>query len=438
MEHPPQAELVRTFSIEPFGGSIVRLGDIDGDGEQEMLILQSPGQFKSALYVDRDDIGEEDQHLHCLTALTLDGRVLWQDGEPWQREMPYTGHGGARSVRVADVDADGSPEVVVMRRDEVVVLDGATGREKATRTMPADNYLNVYTAQFGPPEEGRQILCKVNDRAYEPWDYANPTVVYNPDLSVYRGPFAVRGAGHNMVPMDVDGDGRDELFLGYSLLDSQLNEVWRLDLGEDFDYVADHADQIEVSDLNDDGRPEVLYSGSEDFYVADMDGNLLWQTQAGHSQRAVEGPWGPDGEKRVIMSEKNRGLWGLDADGKVLWNRTDINGYAVGRVRWRRGDGRSTWALFRPQLRPIHPTPYESDPSGSRDLWPRFIDGDGTLLDVFPWEDEYEQPRRRIRAARSYDCGVRYGTVVSDIDADGLDEVIVHDRRRVWIFRSPA
>lgn len=99
--------------------------------------------------------------------------------------------------------------------------------------------------------------------------------------------------------------------------------------------------------------------------------------------------------------------------------------------------GRTEWALFEPQLRPITPTPYDSDPDWSRDLWPRFIDGDGQLLDVFPWKDEYAQPRRRIRAERSYDCGVRYRTIAQDIDGDGLDEVLIFDRYRVCIFKSP-
>ena len=42
-----------------------------------------------------------------------------------------------------------------------------------------------------------------------------------------------------------------------------------------------------------------------------------------------------------------------------------------------------------------------------------------------------------IRAERSYDCGVKYGVLGCDIDGDGLDEVIVVDRRRVWVFHSP-
>jgi hypothetical protein len=137
------------------------------------------------------------------------------------------------------------------------------------------------------------------------------------------------------------------------------------------------------------------------------------------------------------MAEKNRGLWGLEQDGRILWNRADLNGYPLSNVRWSRGGGRSDWALFRPQLRPIRPTPYYSDPSWSPGLWPRFIDGDGSLRDVFPWREEYAQPREYIRSQRSYDCGVVYYPRAIDIDGDGLDEVIIHDRRQVFVYHSP-
>lgn len=62
MRQPPPAELLTTFSVEPFGGSIVRLADVDG--QEEMLIPRCPGQFKSQLYADRDDVTEQDQKLH--------------------------------------------------------------------------------------------------------------------------------------------------------------------------------------------------------------------------------------------------------------------------------------------------------------------------------------------------------------------------------------
>lgn len=437
MSRPATAQLTSCFSVEPFGGDITLLADINGDGRQELLILQSAGNLGQECFRQRDDVDDVDRALFCLTAVTLEGNVLWQIGTPYDREMPFTGHGGGWMLGAADVDADGAAEVLMIRHGRLCILNGATGEERQSIELPADNFKSATTAQLGPPEAGRQIICRVKGQAEKPWRHGNPTVIYNPDLSVYKEPFEVRGAGHNVVAMDVNGDGRDELFIGYSMLDHQANELWRLDMGPDFDYEKDHADQIAVSDLNGDGNLVVRYAGSEDFFVADLRGNLLWRTHAGHSQTSVEGAWGPNGEKRIIMSEKNRGLWGLDTAGNILWNRTDLNGYARANVRWRREGPGAEWALFRPQLKQITPTPYQSDPAWSETLWPRFLDGDGTPFEVFPWEEDYRQPQAHIRARRSYDCGVLYNVLMADLDDDGLDEILIHDRRRVWLFHSP-
>jgi len=440
MFRPREAILMDSFSVEPFGGDVLQIADINNDNEYEMLILQTAGQFCSEVYRDRDDLDEIDRTLYCLTAIDSNGKIIWQDGKPYDRDFPFTAHGGQSEdmmLKVEDVDLDGKAEIIVIRHGELAILEADSGKTRNSIELPSDNHVKVYTAQLGPPEEGRQIICKVNDKAYKPWEYANPVVIYNADLSVYHEPFSVKGAGHNLVAMDINDDGRDELFIGYSLLDNQCKEIWTIDLGKDFNYTKEHADQIAVSDINEDDKPEIRYAGSEDFFVADIDGNILWKAKAGHSQTSAEGLWGFSGERRIVMSEKNKGLWGMDTGGRIIWHRTDINGYATDSVKWARKGIRKYCCLFRPQLKPITPTPYESDPSWSADIWPRFLDGDGALYDVLPWKDEYAQPSQLIRASRSYDCGVKYYPIAMDIDKDELDEVIVYDRRQVWIFHSP-
>lgn len=352
------------------------------------FILQTTGQFQSQLASSRSDLAPEDQSLSCLTAVILDGAVLWRNGEPYAGEAPYTSHAADDMVAAADWDDDRTIEIALVRNTELVMISAATGKTKRRARLPADNFVRVHPARLDPKANGLNAVCSVNDIAYEPWSYANPTVIYNPDLSVYQEPFEVRGAGHNMVAMDINGDG--EL--------------------------------------------EVRYAGSEDTFVADMHGNVLWSARAGHSQTTIQGAWGPAGETRIIMSEKNRGLWGFDMEGTVLWNRQDINGYACAVVQWPTTGGLSSWALFRPQRRPSKTTPYYSSPSWYPALWPRFIDGDGSMVDVFPWKDEYAQPAELIRAGRSYDCGVRYGVRVLDLDEDGYDEVVIFNRRRILVF----
>lgn len=435
MSLPETANLLTTFSISPYGGDCIELADLNGDGTPEILILQHAGQFCSQLYSNQNDLDDTDQALFCLTAVALDGSLLWQHGIPYMRDYPFTAHGvqgGGLLLRVADLDGDGHLEVIVVRHGHLVVLDSTTGTEKISTQLPSDNFVCGELIQV---ENEFRILCKVNDRAYSPWDYANPIVLYNSDLSIFKDVFSVPGAGHNMVIRDIDRDGRDEFFIGYSLLDADGNTRWSIDLGPSYDYASEHADHIAVSDLDNNGNLLVRYAGSRDFFVTDLEGSVLWSYSAGHSQRSAEGPWGPRGEKRILMSEKNMGLCALDRRGNFLWKRSDLNGYATETVRWTRD--KKEWCIFRPQLKPITPTPFWSNPTWSSDLWPRFLDSDGNLIDVFPWSEDYIQPKRWIRASRSYDCGIKYYPLVSDLDNDGLDEVLIYDRDRIWIFHSP-
>jgi hypothetical protein len=439
MTSPASAQLVSTFQLNDFGSGLCTMADINNDGKLELLFHQTAGQLRSEVYGNQAEslgIGQADKDLYCLTATNMQGEILWQDGTPWNEEYPYTTHGGSDMLLVDDINNDGKIEIVVIRKDELAVINGDNGDIIAKAKLPADNYFVMITAQLGDPVNGKQIVLKVTDKAYSPWKYGNPIIVYNADLTLYHEPFAVRGAGHNMVAISLNEDERDSLFIGYSRLDNNCNEIWRLDLGLGFDYEDEHADSIMVSDVNNDGKLEVQYAGSDDFFVVDLDGNILWSTPAGHSQLSVEGPWGPNGEKRIIMSEKNQGLWGLNSDGNILWNRKDINGYATSAVKWKASGSRDNWALFLPSIKPINDIPYKSQATWSNILWPRFIDGDGELIDVFPWDESCRIQEQHIRAKRSYDAGIRYNAIVKDIDNDGVDEVLVYNRDTAWFFKA--
>src|SRR5581483_7420171 len=69
----PRPKLWRKFETPKFGaGRNVRFGDLDGDGVPEMVIAQVVSKVDSGNFVE----------CSCLTAVTLEGRVLWQIGKP--------------------------------------------------------------------------------------------------------------------------------------------------------------------------------------------------------------------------------------------------------------------------------------------------------------------------------------------------------------------
>ena len=67
----PKPKLWKKFATPGFGaGRNVRFGDFDGDGKFDVLIGQNVPKVA----------GDSAVEISCLTAVTLDGKVLWQMG----------------------------------------------------------------------------------------------------------------------------------------------------------------------------------------------------------------------------------------------------------------------------------------------------------------------------------------------------------------------
>ena len=267
---PGTAVLIQEFSVAEFGGHRAELADINGDGELELLILQSPGQLKSRLHADRSDADDVDRSLHCLTAVSLEGEVLWHSGRPYRRGVPFTSH-GPKSMVAEDIDGDGRCEVALIQGQSLVILEGASGEQRSFVELPSDNFDLLCTAQFFRSAAGRHLICKVNDRAYPPWSYSNPTMVFRHDLTVWQEPFAVRGAGHSMVPVDVDGDGRTEIVTAGYYWDGTRDVaqlcVWNPKLALEnvttWYWTGDtYGGSVACADVDGDGNMEIVTGGS--------------------------------------------------------------------------------------------------------------------------------------------------------------------------------
>jgi len=112
----PRPVVWKKFSTPGFGaGRNVRFGDLDGDGQADMLIGQNIPRVRGDAFV----------HLSCLTAVTLDGKLLWQLGRPDPRNGLLTND---TPFQIHDIDGDGKNEVVLIRDFQLQVLEGATGK----------------------------------------------------------------------------------------------------------------------------------------------------------------------------------------------------------------------------------------------------------------------------------------------------------------------
>ncbi len=324
----PLPRLWKKFSTRGFGaGRNVRFGDLDGDGVPDMLIAQSVPRTSFAFQIS------------CLTAVTLDGKILWQTGRPDPRNTFVTAD---TPFQIHDVDGDGRSEVVLVKDFKLQILDGRTGQVKrwiqTPPAPPADNpaerpyELTIGNAiafvNVSGDRARREILLKD--------EYRNFWVFNNRLELLWKGEGQT---GH--YPYLLDRGGRDAIAIGYQLVDYLGHRLWSRDA--DF---ADHADGLVMGNLTADpqAEPRVYAGGSDEgFIVLDSRGQTLKHVRIGHVQSPSVAKFRPDlpGLQCLTMNFwRNPGIVTLfDADGNILAQEEPIHtGSPLLPVNWR-GDG---------------------------------------------------------------------------------------------------
>ncbi|MGO9463901.1 MAG: hypothetical protein ACLQVF_07080 [Isosphaeraceae bacterium] len=385
----PQPKVWKQFATPTFGaGRNVRFGDLDGDGAPEMLIAQN---------IPR--IGDNFIQISCLTAVSLGGKVLWQLGRPDPRNGLLTAD---TPFQIHDLDGDGRNEVVMVKDFKLQILDGGTGRARTSVWMPEalpDNGKKPFTLtngdslaflNFSGNPGRREILIK--DR------YSNFWIFDSGLRRMWQG----RGqTGHYPFPFDLDGDGRDELAIGYALWDHRGSQIWSRDAELD-----DHADGVAVGNFGPDAKAEpriYAWGSDEGFLMFDRRGTILKHVRIGHSQTASVGKYLPDRPGLQLMCInfwKNPGIVSLfDHNGNLLGQEEPVHsGSPMLPVNWR-GDGQEFVLL-----------------SGNAHEG-GMIDGRMRRVVMFP-DDGHPD----------------LAAYVANLTGDARDEVIFWDQERVWIY----
>jgi rhamnogalacturonan endolyase len=385
----PRPALWRKFDTQNFGaGRNVRFGDLDGDGRLDMLFAQNVAKVR----------GDAFDQISCLTAVTLDGRVLWQQGRPNPQNALLTND---TPFQIHDLDGDGSTEVVLARDFQLQVLDGRTGKLERQTFLPpfaADLKDRPYELNVGDSlifldltgKGPRQILLKDRYRGF--W-------VFDSDLSLlWQGDGQT---GHYPYPFDIDRDGRQEFLIGYTLWGADGKRRWTHDTK-----LGDHADALSIGNFT--GRPSApvrayVDGSDEGFIVFEADGTIFKHLRLGHAQTQSVGKYRPDLQGLQILIAtfwRNPGIVTiLDADANVLAQEEMIPGSShLEPVNWR-GDGQE-FALLSANVR-----------EGG------MIDGHLRRVVMFP-DDGHPDLASAVR----------------DVTGDARDEILVWDRTRVWIY----
>ena len=387
----PRPKLWKKFVTPGFGaGRNVRFGDLDGDGVVDMLMAQNVPRVR----------GDSFDHISALTAVTLEGKVLWQSGRADPRNGLLTND---TPFQIHDQDGDGRNDVVLIRDFKLQVLDGRTGQVKrwvwmpsappatSPGTRPYEIYSGdsiVFASLTGPGR--RDILLK--DRYHNFWAFSR-------DLQpLWQGS---DDTGHYPFPFDLDGDGFDELFIGHSLWDHEGHRKWSL-----AGTLKDHVDAVAVGNFTDDAKapPRVYWSSSdESFLMLDLAGNILKHVLVGHTQTAAVGKFRPELPGLQYMTTnfwKSPGIMSLfDAEGNLLLQGEPIHSGSVTLpVNWS-GDGQELVLLS----------------ANAREGG--MVDGHLRRVVMLP-----DGGHPDLAAA------------VLDLVGDPRDEVVVWDQDQVWIY----
>ncbi len=340
-EKHPKMKLYKKIDLKDFGtGRQVRFGHLTGGDKWYIVLAQ--GQKR----VRRDDCS----HISCITAIDLDGNILWQKGEP-STDYDHGKISADYPLQVYDIDGDGIDEVITAKNFEIMILDGRTGEVKKKAKMPlADpndtNIIGVVNGvyPFDRINADGIRICNFsgNDRPTDILIKDRYCRVYalNSNLELMWWYRSTKNTGHFPYACDINGDGYDELLCGYTLLDHNGNVMWTYPI----DY--DHTDEIVSGRFmadSDEGHFACV-SGSEGFFIGDYNGNIIMRDDIGHAQRVSVANYCPDNKGFEIAVVNYWGHQGIvylyDSKGNPIWEfENELNGNMLTPVNW---DGNGT------------------------------------------------------------------------------------------------
>ncbi|MGO4108546.1 rhamnogalacturonan lyase family protein [Paenibacillus sp. YAF4_2] len=287
------------------------VGDLDGDGQYEYVMLWSPSNAK-----DNSQAGYTG--IVYMDAYKMDGTRLWRInlGPNIRAGAHYS------PFMVYDLDGDGKAEVVLKTADGTIdgqgkVIGDASkdNRNSSGYVLLGDEFLTVFNGKTGG---------------------AVSTVSYDPprgDVGAWGDTYGNRVDRFLASVAYLDGEHPSVIFsrgyytrtviVAYDFKDGKLTKRWKFDTNDEGNgsYVAQGNHNMSVGDVDQDGKDEILFGA----LAIDDNGEVLYSTGLGHGDAMHFGDLDPTrpGLEVFGVHEHTDADYGLEmhdaATGDIVW-----------------------------------------------------------------------------------------------------------------------
>jgi hypothetical protein len=306
-EPDSQAPLIQPWKIihlDPeYGGQWILAADLNEDGCADI--------------VSSENFNKGDVH-YTTTAVAqnLDGSILWKWGNPdigrknWHHDV---------ACQIHDFNGDNKYEVVLCTKGFLIELEGATGHELRRIPIPDEATDCLVFCNLSGSSHPTDVLIK--DRYHNIWAYNQQGKL----LWTVKDPGGYRTA-HQPLPIDLDGDGRDEILAGYTMLNFDGTVRW-IYKSKKVDQTKGHLDCARVfrhGSTPEDFRIVLTCCGADNIAFLDGNGNVLWEISGHHFESIDIGHIIPNHAGPHICIDIDHQpygrspVWVLDEKGKLL------------------------------------------------------------------------------------------------------------------------
>jgi len=228
------------------------VADIDNDGDAEIAVVR---EYQNSLLAEGD---------YTVLLYSHTGALLWESAHFIGADFDY----GTAPV-IADMEADGEPEIVVGR----VILNALDGATRGVGAYGRGTWVDF--PDLGDIEMSEGTISAVADMNL---DGIQEVVVgnayYSPDGNLVDADPSASDGMVAVANLDDDPEGEFVVTMSWDVraVDTNFNELWSFRIP-----TANIISSPAIGDIDGDGYPEIIVAGGNELYALNHDGTVLWQ-----------------------------------------------------------------------------------------------------------------------------------------------------------------